>query len=312
MSKKYKVAGVVLVFLSLVVVIAYGYKESVPISNVSQLAKSLIPEDPVKIEDLPKKEISLLGKAEVSYAGGVINRNHNIELGVARINGTVVHPGEEFSFLKTLGPVLESDGFKEAKTFYKGEVVLGLGGGLCHVSTTLFQSVLKSGLPITERHNHTFSVPFYDLGLDATISDVGPDLKFINDTNSDITINGFTKNKVAIFEIYGIKDGRTSSISDVEISNWKNPPPTQFVPSRELAVGKKTCVQSNQGGYTAKRIYDVVFPDGTTKQQIFDSTYQTLPKICQIGVDDKTDFTGCNSTTIYSPKTGVKCPTVLQ
>lgn len=278
------------------------------ISNISQLAKGSIPESVLSVVTLPPAKIELLGKAEVSYAGGVINRNNNIELGIARINGTIVHPGEEFSFLKTLGPVLETDGFKEAKSFYNGEVVLGLGGGLCHVSTTLFQSLVYSGLPITERHNHTFTVPYYKTGLDATISSSGPDLKFINDTKYDITIKGYTQNKVAIFEIYGVKDGRIPTISDVEIFDWKNSPPTQFIPSRELAPGEKKCEQSNQGGFSAKRIYEVLYPTGETRQQIFESTYQPLHKICQIGVNDSTDFTGCNSVTLYSRVTGVRCP----
>ncbi len=261
------------------------------------------------VVSIPTPETSLLGRAEVSYAGGVVNRNNNIELGVAKINGTVVPAGGEFSFLKTLGPVLADDGFKESKTFYMGEVVLGLGGGLCHVSTTLFQSVLASGLPVIERHNHTFTVPFYEPGLDATISDVGPDFKFLNDTGYDIKIKGWTENNVAIFEIYGVKDGRVPSVSKVEVYDWKEPPETLFIPVRSLPVGERRCEQSRQLGYTAKRTYNVLYPTGSNREQVFESTYQPLQKKCEVGVDDATDFTGCNIYTAYSPSTGIKCPT---
>lgn len=310
MRKKYKLFLIILVFLIAGIVFAYGFKPNLSVSDVTQSALSLITE---KEEDtsVPPEELVLLGKAEVSFAGGVINRNNNIELGIARINGTVVPPGAEFSFLDTLGPVLESDGFKEAKSFYDGEVVLGLGGGLCHVSTTLFQSVLQAGLPITERHNHTFTVPYYKTGLDATISSVGPDLKFINDTGYDITIKGYVKDKVAVFEIHGVQDERVVKISDAEISNWKNSPATQFIPSRDLPVGQKKCEQTNQGGFSVKRIYDVLYATGETREQIFESTYRPLQKICHVGVDDATDFTGCNSVTTYSRITGVKCPNNL-
>lgn len=296
MEKKYKIfRGVftIILVLGLALYLAFSYNPSTKKNE----------------ENVPPPVTSLLGRAEVSYAGGVINRNNNIELGVARINGTVVPPGAEFSFLETLGPVLESDGFKESKTFYEGEVVLGLGGGLCHVSTTLFQSVLKSGLPVTERHNHTFTVPFYETGLDATISDVGPDLKFINDTEYDITITGKTLDKVAIFEIYGVADGRVPKISEAEIYDHKDPPPTLFLPTRDLPVGERKCDQSRQSGYTSRRIYDVLYTTGATNQQTFESTYKPLQRICKIGVDDATDFTGCNIYTAYSHQTGVKCPT---
>ncbi|MDQ3076339.1 MAG: VanW family protein [bacterium] len=307
MRKRNKLILILSVFLLAGIASVYGFKHYFSISDIPQSALSLVTEKKEN-SSLPPRDPVLLGRAEVSFAGGVINRNNNIELGIARINGTVIPPGAEFSFLKTLGPVLETDGFKEAKSFYNGEVVLGLGGGLCHVSTTLFQSVLQAGLPITERHNHTFTVPYYKPGLDATISSAGPDLKFINDTVYDLTIKGYTKDKVAIFEIYGVKDGRVPKISDVEVYDWKSPPPTQFIPSRDLAVGERKCEQARQGGFTAKRIYDVVYSPEITKQQIFESTYKSLPRICHIGVDDKTDFTGCNIYTAYSRLTGAQCP----
>ncbi|MEK7588340.1 MAG: VanW family protein [Patescibacteria group bacterium] len=315
MKKEYKIMTGVFVLFIVGTVFYFDLLSdfSKSVSGVSQVAKVWtydgLKEDASVGVNL-NVEQTLLGKAEVSYAGGIINRNHNIEIGIAKINGTVIHPGEEFSFLKTLGPVLESDGFREAKSFYMGEVILGLGGGLCHVSTTLFQSLLVAGLPITERHNHTFTVPYYRMGLDATISSVGPDLKFINDTGNDITIKGYTtKEKVAVFEIYGVNDERESIISEPDYIEYKEPPATRFLPSRELPVGEKKCENSRQAGFSVKRFYEVIYKDGTNKVSEFVSKYKPLGLTCYIGVDDKTDFTGCTVKTIYSPKTGVKCPT---
>ena len=308
MKKEYKI--IIAVFGLVVIGTAFYHNftsnRTNSIFSNSQLAQSLTPAQVEEVIHQP--EISLLGKAEVSYAGGILNRNNNIEIGIAKINGTVVHPGEEFSFLKTLGPVLESSGFKEAKSFYMGEVVLGLGGGLCHVSTTLFQSLLYAGLPITERHNHTFTVPYYRMGLDATISSVGPDLKFINDTGYDITIKGYTKDKVAVFEIYGVSDGRESVISEPDYIDYKEPPSTKFIASRTLPIGVKKCENSRQAGFSVRRFYEVLYKDGTSNITEFLSNYKPLGLTCFIGVDDTTDFTGCTAKTIYSPKTGVKCP----
>ncbi|MFM7089153.1 MAG: VanW family protein, partial [Candidatus Paceibacterota bacterium] len=178
-----KLLGIILGIVTITVPVYYT---DINFSTTTQKALSIsaIPEllIPKKAETEPSPVPVLLGRAEVGYAGGIQNRNSNIKLGVAKIDGTRVAPGEEFSFLNTLGPVLIENGFKEANSFLDGEVVLGLGGGLCHVSTTLFQSILQAGLPVTERHSHTFVVPFYKPGLDATISNLGPDLKFRNDT----------------------------------------------------------------------------------------------------------------------------------
>jgi len=255
-------------------------------------------------EELPPKVISILGRAELSYLGSTSERIENIKLGVARINGTIVKPGEEFSFNKTMGPVLSSDGFQEAKSFLNGEVVLGIGGGICQVSTILFESLVNSGLPITERHNHTFSVSYYTTGLDATVSQSGPDLKFVNDTGYDIEIKGYyTDNNTAVFEIYGVSDERVVSLSKAVVSNKTNTPLTKHEETKDIKKDGQ-CHNTPQIGYTAQVIYNVLYKNGINKETIFDSVYKPLGRTCYIYTDP---VTGCNSTTLYSPKTGMKC-----
>ena len=226
--------------------------------------------------------LELLGKAELSFAGGTEGRNKNIEIGIARINGMTVDPGEEFSFTEALGEVTAEEGYSEEKIFLNNEVTRGIGGGLCQVSTTLFQSAVSAGLPITERQNHTYSVLYYNVGLDATYSDPGPDLKFVNDTAYPITIKGRVEDQKAIFEIHGVPDGRIASTSEAEVFDIVDFPITKYIATSTRDRSEPECVNKPQIGYTAKVIYNVLYPDGVHKEQIFTSVYKPLQKICYI------------------------------
>ncbi len=224
----------------------------------------------------------LLGKAELSYAGGTEGRNKNIEIGVARLSGTVLEPGEEFSFKKFLGPVTSDEGYSEERVFLNGEVQRGIGGGLCQVSSTLFQTVINSGLPVTERANHSFSVVLYDVGLDATYSEPGPDLRFVNDTKNPITIKGKTENQKVIFEIYGVSDGRIASTSPVVITDIVDFPPPKYVATTTKFKKDPECLNVPQIGYTASIYYNVLYPNGDFKTKNFKSTYKPLQRICYV------------------------------
>lgn len=270
-----------LLFLFAVVLILFFYKsfhktvvpnfdEPIGGSQVAAVTKTNKPDD------------VLLGKAQLSYAGGTEGRNKNIELGIERINGTVVAPGAEFSFTKTLGEVTEEAGFKKEKMFLNGEVTKGVGGGLCQISSTLFQSVLRAGLPVTERHNHSYSVSYYDVGLDATYADPGPDLKFKNDTGYPVTVKGTALDHLVTLELYGVSDGRVASTSEAEILRVVDFPPTKTVHVAALEKDQAECINRPQIGYTAKVIHNVIFPDGHIKEQIFTSVYKPLQRVCFI------------------------------
>jgi len=233
----------------------------------------------VTVTEKPKDE--LLAKAQLSYVGGTEGRSRNIELGIERINGTVVLPGAEFSFSKTLGEVTEEAGYSKEKIFLNGEVTIGVGGGLCQISSTLFQSVLRAGLPVTERYNHSYSVSYYDVGFDATYADPGPDLKFINDTEFPVTIKGIAANHMVTLELYGVPDGRIASTSEAEIIRIADFPPTRYVRVAALP-GQRECVNTPQIGYTARVIHNVFFPNGEKKEQIFTSVYKPLQRVCYI------------------------------
>lgn len=229
-----------------------------------------------------KPDDVLLGRAQLSYAGGTEGRNKNIELGASLIDGTVVFPGEEFSFIKALGEVSEEGGFSNEKVFLNGEVTKGIGGGLCQVSTTLFRSILEAGFPVTERHNHSYTVSRYDAGLDATYSDPGVDLKFLNDMKYPVVVHAKTEEQKVIIELWGVSDGRVASTTEPEIIHIVDVPPPRIVATTTVFKKGQECVNSPQIGYTAKVEYSIFYPDNTVKEQIFSSTYKPLQKICYV------------------------------
>ena len=154
----------------------------------------------------------LIGRGESKFNNSPVNRRWNINVGVKRMTGIIVKPGEEFSFNKYLGPVEANTGFKP-ELVIKGDqgTIPEFGGGLCQVSSTTFRAAMHAGLPITARNsNHSYAVSYYaPQGTDATIYPGSQDLKFINDTGNSILIWPYLKeDNYLIFDFYGTYDGR--------------------------------------------------------------------------------------------------------
>lgn len=157
----------------------------------------------------------LIARGESSFKGSPKNRRHNIQIGLEKISGAIILPGEEFSFNDHLGPVEEDQGFLPELVIKKTGTVPELGGGLCQVSSTTFRAAMKAGLPITQRKNHSYAVQYYSpQGTDATIYPGVIDLKFVNDTPGAILIWPYLKDKdTLIFDFYGTKDSREVILS---------------------------------------------------------------------------------------------------
>lgn len=202
----------------------------------------------------------LLGKGVSYFAGSIPSRIHNIVLASSRINGILVAPGEVFSFNKALGEVSQITGFKEAYIIKEGRTILGDGGGVCQVSTTLFRAVLNAGLPVEERRAHAYRVTYYEQssppGLDATVFEPSVDFKFKNDTPTYILIQTSvdTKSKTLIFELYGTSDGRIVNISKSRIWDQIPPPPDLYQDDPTLPTG--TIKQIDWKAWGAKVAFD--------------------------------------------------------
>ena len=158
-------------------------------------------------------------------------RNKNIQLAAEKLNGTILQPGEEFSFNGTVGERTAAKGYGAAAAYNEGEVVQEIGGGICQVSTTLYNAVLRSGLKTTKRQSHTFVPSYVTPGFDATVSWGGPDYRFANvaanpeysnSTSYAIGIKAHYSNRTVTVSIYGrpvLKDGYTYELSSRKVKD---------------------------------------------------------------------------------------------
>jgi vancomycin resistance protein YoaR len=185
----------------------------------------------------------LIGRGTSTYYHSIPSRVHNISVSANRINGTLIAPGETFSFNDVLGDVSSFTGYQQAYIIKDGKTVLGDGGGVCQVSSTLFRAILNAGLPITERQAHAYRVSYYEQGsspgLDATVYSPSPDLKFRNDTPAHILIQAKpdTKNYSLVFELYGTSDGRVATITKPVVTNVSAPPEDLYQDDPTLPSG---------------------------------------------------------------------------
>lgn len=186
-----------------------------------------------------------IGSGTSYFYHSIPNRIHNVALAASKVTGILVAPGEEFSFDKYLGDVSSLTGYKEAYVIQNGKTVLGDGGGVCQVSTTLFRAALNVGLPITERHAHSYRVGYYEgggfaPGIDATVFYPSVDLKFKNDTSNYILIQNTIDldNLQLTYVFYGKKDGRQVSMTTPVVTNRISPPEALYQDDPTLPKGE--------------------------------------------------------------------------
>jgi len=189
--------------------------------------------------------------------------------------------GSSISFNNVLGDVSAFTGYKQAYVIMDGKTVLGDGGGVCQVSTTLFRALLSAGLPIVERRAHAYRVGYYEQGfppgLDATVYSPTTDLKFTNDTPAHILIQPKidTNNLSLVFEIYGTNDGRVATTTKPVITSQTAPPADLYVDDPTIPAG--TVKQIEHKAWGAKVIFDynVVRNGETLINQRFTSNYRS-------------------------------------
>lgn len=226
-----------------------------------------------QVNELGIKE--LIGRGTSTFKGSIPGRVHNVAHASTKINGILIAPGETFSFNNAVGDVSVLTGYKQAYVIKDGKTVLGDGGGLCQVSTTLFRAALNAGLPINERRAHSYRVGYYEQdtgpGLDATVYSPTTDFKFTNDTPSHILIQTTvdTKAMTAVFELYGTSDGRKATITKPVTTSVTAPPEDLYVDDPTIPTGKVTQVEHKAWG--AKVVFDYTVE--RNGQEIYKKTF---------------------------------------
>lgn len=227
----------------------------------------------------------LLSQFSTSFTSSGYNRSNNIILSSAKLNGLVLMPGEEFSYNQAVGQRTRAAGFREAGAYSNGKVVQEVGGGICQVSSTLYNAVLYANLEIVERTNHYFNPGYVKAGLDATVSWGGPDFRFRNNRNYPIRIVTDTSGKKLKVYIYGLKtdDDCTVVLDPRYISSV--PYKTTYQNDASLATGETRVVSSGSNGCktaTYKYVYD---KNGTliSSESISRDTYSPHNKVVAVG-----------------------------
>jgi len=235
------------------------------------------------ISDYGIKEI--IGKYSLGFVGSTVARTLNIKNGSNSLNGLLLKPGEEFSMLKALGNINEENGYQKEAVIIGDAIYYEYGGGLCHISTTLFRTVLDAGLPVTMRQNHSYNMPYYQPpGTDATIYEPAPDFKFINDTRNYILIQSEVVDQELYIELWGGSDGRIIERTEPVIYNIVKPLPTKYIKTYTLRSGEIKCTYTPYDGADAYFDYIVTYIDGTIKEKRFRSHYIPRQGVCLVGI----------------------------
>lgn len=231
-----------------------------------------------KVNQLGIKE--RIGRGESYYAHSIPNRIYNVGLAAERTNTALIAPGEEYSFNKSVGEISGATGYRTAYVISGGRTVLGDGGGVCQVSTTVFRAALAAGLPITERWAHAYRVGYYEqnskAGVDATIYSPSKDLKFLNDTPGHILVQTINdpKKQYLVVEIYGTSDGRIATVSEPKVWGVTPPPPDIYQDDPSLPTGTVKQVDWSAWGAKASFDYKVVRGEEVLQEKTFSSAYR--------------------------------------
>lgn len=230
----------------------------------------------------------VLGTFTTSFSTSGASRSANVKNGCSLINGWTLYPGEEFSTYEAVAPFTEANGYYMAGSYLNGQVVDSLGGGICQVSTTLYNAVLRAELEVSERYNHSMIVTYVEPSADAAIAESsGKDFKFVNNTEHPIYIEGITTpEKQITFTIYGVETRESNREVQYEsVVLERIAPDTEVIYTDASRPVGYCAVQSAHIGYKAQ-LWKVVTVDGVEveREQINSSAYNKAPRSATVGI----------------------------
>lgn len=207
-------------------------------------------------------------------------RSNNLNIAASKIDGTILAPGAEFSYNRVVGERSISAGYKEAKIYQGGKVIDGLGGGICQISSTLYNAVVCANLDVTERYNHQFITSYVQPGRDATVAYGSKDFKFKNNRTYPIRIDVYITSGIAKVDIYGIKEKADKEI-DIDVETISTIPyETKYQTDSSLPSNTEKLKQRGANGVIVKA-YKLVKKNGITisKSLLSKDSYIPLDKI---------------------------------
>jgi vancomycin resistance protein YoaR len=257
-----------------------------PANRVARLAVRTAPAERSTAEARAMGVTGLVASYQ-TYYGGDANRIHNVQLVSHLVDRTLIPPGKTFSFNDTTGERTADRGFKEAPVIINGELQTGLGGGVCQVSTTVFNAAYEAGLPIASRTNHALYISHYPQGRDATVNYPNIDLRFVNDTGRWLLLRTWVGSSSLVVALYGTPSGRRVE-SETAPLVVAGPVPIERVPDPTLEVGKTQLEDEGEpprATSVRRRVYDAegeLLYDDT-----WSSAYRGEKRIIHVGTKPK-------------------------
>jgi len=224
-----------------------------------------------------------------NFSSSASGRSTNITLATKSINGTLIMPGESFSFNGTVGKRTAAKGYKSAPVDIGTKVSSDYGGGICQVSTSLYNAVIRSNLESTERHHHTIPSSYVPLGMDATVDWGNLDYKFTNTLKFPIYIESIVQNKILTFNIYSNSSLNNKSYNLVnDIYASVQPGPATYIKDPTLFVGETIQEQFPLVGYKVRSFKDTIQNGKVIEhKQISDDHYQLKAEVIRVGTKAK-------------------------
>jgi len=248
----------------------------------------VIVEQPLGSAEELAKVTDLLGSFTTSFSSSGADRSANVSNGCRLIDGSTLYPGQEFSTYEAVAPFTQQNGYYMAGSYLNGKVVDSLGGGICQVSTTLYNAVLRAELEVTQRYNHSMIVTYVDPSADAAIAESsGKDFRFVNNLDVPIYIEGIIEGKRITFNIYG-QETRSSDRKvtyESKVLEVINPPGEILYAEASQPIGYLVKGDSAHIGYRAQ-LWKVVTENGVEveRSQVNSSSYKMVPSSYHVGV----------------------------
>ena len=240
------------------------------------------PDEEKQDQNITDKEPEKILSRYETTAKSEETRDQNLKVSCEKLNGTELQPGEVLSFNAMAGPFTEEEGYLEGPAIIsEGQMGRELGGGVCQVSTTLYNAALLGNLGIAERHRHSFPMDYVDVGLDAMINEPDSDLKIQNTTDVPLYIEAFAQDGTVMIQFKGAElDARTEVHVESSVLNTILPEGEEIRLSADLEDGARQVLQEERNGYET-RVYRKVYNDGRliSEEVLSEDTYPPIRRI---------------------------------